>query len=197
MEKKIDKKIKVLRTDMGGEFMSNQFKSYCEDNGIIRQFTTLYTPQLNGVFERRNRTVVPMARSLLKKKQIPANMYGEAVRHAVYLLNRLPTQAVAGKAPYEIQASNKPDVGHIRIFGSLAHMKIPYVNLTKLDDRSKKMVYMGREPVTKACRLFDPESGKLFVSRIMAGLHLMWEALWYKVCLKIGTKARLVQALKR
>lgn len=54
VEREKDKKIKVFRTDRGGEFMSNQFKSYCEENGIVRHFTAPYSPQQNGVVERRN-----------------------------------------------------------------------------------------------------------------------------------------------
>lgn len=58
--------IQVLRTGRGGEFCSNEFRTFCEDNGILRHYTAPYTPQQNGVVERRNRTVVAMARSLLK-----------------------------------------------------------------------------------------------------------------------------------
>ena len=178
VEREKDKKIKVLRTDRGGEFMSNQFKSYCEENGIIRHFTAPYSPQQNGVVERRNRTVVAMARSLLKEKKIPGVMWGESARHAVYILNRLPTRALSGKTPYETWTGNKPDLSHLRIFGSLAHMKIPSVNVRKLDDRSKRVVYLGREPGTKACRLYDPEAKKIWVSRdvvIEEGKTWDWE----------------------
>lgn len=165
VEKETDKRIKALRIDRGREFLSRQYESYCEDNDIVRQFTAPYTLQQNRFVERRNHTVVSMARSLLKEKQIPAVMWGEAVRHDVYLLNRLPTCAVAGKTPYEVWTGNKPDIGHIKILGSLAYMKILNAYVKKLDDHSKKVVYIGREPGVKACRLFDRVSRKILVSR--------------------------------
>lgn len=129
-----DKKVQIFRTDRGGEFSSKQFISYCEEAGITRQFTAPYSPQQNGVVERRNRTVVEMARSFLKEKQLPLMLWGEAIRHSIYVLNRLPTRSVSGMTPYEAWCGNKPNIGHIRVFGCLAHMKLPSIQTTKLDD---------------------------------------------------------------
>src|SRR3954462_4293252 len=77
MEHKL--KVRALRTDRGGEFTSNEFNDYCEKIGIKRFLTTPYTPQQNGVVERHNRTVVDMARSLLKSKNMQGSFWGEAV----------------------------------------------------------------------------------------------------------------------
>ena len=74
VENKSERKIKVFRTDRGGEFTSNEFKEYCEGAGIERHYTTPYTPQQNGVVERRNRTVVEMGRSCLKEMQLPGKL---------------------------------------------------------------------------------------------------------------------------
>lgn len=91
----------MLRTDRGGEFLSNEFENYCKIVGITRHLTAPYTPQINGVLERRNRTIVAMARSFLKEKRLPVELWGEAARHAVYVLNRFPARALSGKTPYE------------------------------------------------------------------------------------------------
>lgn len=160
-----EKRIKALRTDRGGEFCSSQFTSFCEEAGILRHCTAPYTPQQNGVVERRNRTVVAMARSFLKEKQVPSEFWGEAVRHSVYILNRLPTRALTNCTPYEAWLGLKPDVSHIKIFGCCAFMKVPSVYTKKLDDRSKYVVHFGREPGTKAYRLYDPVEKKVHVSR--------------------------------
>lgn len=160
-----EKKIKTLRTDRGGEFMSKQFLSYCEEAGIYRQFTAPFSPQQNGVVERRNRTVVEMARSFLKEKRMPAMFWGEAVRHSVYILNKLPTRAVFGVTPYEAWSGNKPHIGHIRVFGCIAHMKTPTAYTKKLDDRSKPVIHLGKKPGTKAYRVYDPVSNFVHVSR--------------------------------
>lgn len=145
--------------------MSKQFIAYCENEGITRHFTAPYSPQQNGVVERRNRTVLEMARSFLKEKQLPLTLWGEAIRHSIYVLNRLPTRAVTGMTPYEAWSGIKPEIGHIKIFGCLAHMKLPSVQTTKLGDRSKLVINLGKEPGSKAYRLYDPEQRMVLVSR--------------------------------
>lgn len=160
-----EKKVKVFRSDRGGEFTSKEFVSYCEEAGIERNYTAPYTPQQNGVVERRNRTVVEMARSYLKEMKLPSELWGEAVRHSVYILNRLPTRALSSQTPYEAWTGLKPNIGHIRVFGCVAYMKVPSVHTKKLDDRSMKVVNLGKEPGTKAYRLLDPVSNRVYVSR--------------------------------
>lgn len=157
--------IKVLRTDRGGEFCSNDFKRFYEEKGIIRHFTAPYSPQQNGVVERRNRTIVAMGRSLLKERSMPSYMWGEAIRHAVYLLNRLPTRALSGATPYEARNNEKPQVDYLRIFRCIVYIKIPSVHVKILDERSKRVVHLGREPGTKAYRLYDPKTGVVHISR--------------------------------
>ena len=165
VEKESGETIKIFRTDRGGEFMSKLFIEFCNEEGITRHFTAPYTPQQNGVVERRNRTVVAMARSFLKEMNLPSNLWGEAVRHSVYILNRLPTRSLSNVTPYEAWNGDKPNVAHIRVFGCVAHMKVPSVHTTKLDNRSKLVVNLGREAGTKAYRLLDPTQGTIHVSR--------------------------------
>ncbi|KAL8145114.1 hypothetical protein AgCh_003359 [Apium graveolens] len=160
-----EKKIKSFRSDRGGKFMSKDFLAYCEENGINRQFTAPYSPQQNGVVERRNRTMMEMARSLLREMKLPNYFCGEAVRHAIYLLNRLPTRAVSGITPYEAWCKRKPYLEHIRVFGCLAYMNVPTVNLKKLDNRSLPVIHLRKEPGTKAYRLYNPVTKTVHVSR--------------------------------
>jgi transposase InsO family protein len=84
-------KLRAFRSDRGGEFNSREFTSYCEELGIQRCTTAPYSPQQNGVVERRNQSVVEMARSLLKGMGVPSMFWGEAVRTAVHILNRRST----------------------------------------------------------------------------------------------------------
>ena len=86
--------VKCLRTDRGGEFISNEFNDFCKHNGIKRQMTTAYTPQQNDITKRKNRTVMNMVRSMLSDKNIPKTFWAEAVNWVVYVLNRCPTLAV-------------------------------------------------------------------------------------------------------
>jgi hypothetical protein len=132
----------------------------------MRHFLTApYSPQQNGVVERRNQIVVGMARSLLKSKDLPGKFWGEAVATAVFLLNRAPTKALNDKTPYEALYGTKPDVHYLKIFGCLGYVKKVSVHLPKLADRSSVMVFIGYQPDSKAYRMYDPKTQKLVVSR--------------------------------
>ena len=91
----------MLRSDRGDEYNSNEFKRYCEDIGLDRQLTVGYTPQQNGVAERKNRTIVDMGKSMLHEKCLPKLFWGEAVNTAVYLMNRSPTKSLHNMTQWE------------------------------------------------------------------------------------------------
>jgi IS30 family transposase len=105
------------------EFNSNAFTVYCNEQGIKHYTTTPYSPQQNGVVERRNQSVVEMVRCMLKSKGVPSKYWGEAINTAVYLLNRSPTKSLDGKTPYEAWHGKRPRVDHLRTFGCIAHVK--------------------------------------------------------------------------
>nr|ABB47537.2 retrotransposon protein, putative, unclassified [Oryza sativa Japonica Group] len=161
----VGRTIKTLRTDRGGEFLSGKFARVCDAASIERHLTAPYSPQQNDVVERRNRTVMAMARSLLKGMSVPGRMWGEAVRHAIFLLNWLPTKAMGNRTPFEAWTGKKPHLGHLRVFGCTAHAKVTAPHLKKLDDRSNPFVYLGVEEGSKAHRLFDPRRRQIIVSR--------------------------------
>lgn len=158
-------KIKVLRSDRGGEFLAAAFREECEKAGIQRHLTAPYSPQQNGVVERKNRTVMEMVRSLLKGMNVPGRLWGEAVRHSVYLLNRLPTKALEDKTPFEGWHGRKPNLSYLRVFGCTAHVRTAGKHLKKLEDRSKPMVYLGVDEGCKSHRLLDVSGNKVVVSR--------------------------------
>ena len=94
-------KIKCIRSDRGGEFTFDEFKELCDKSGIKKQLNAPYTPQQNGVVERKNRTIMGLVRSMLNEKELPLKLWGEAVSTCVYVLNRSSTKGVKGKTPYE------------------------------------------------------------------------------------------------
>ncbi|KAD5507479.1 hypothetical protein E3N88_15182 [Mikania micrantha] len=94
-----------------------------------------------------------------------ADLWGEAVRHAAYILNRVTTKALTSCTPYEAWSGIKPNVDHVKVFGCLAHMRISNPYPKKLDDRSQAVIHLGIETGTKAYRLYDPISEKLYISR--------------------------------
>ncbi|WVZ62734.1 hypothetical protein U9M48_012444 [Paspalum notatum var. saurae] len=164
-ESELGSKLKALRTDRGGEFNSNLFTIFYDEAGIRHYTTTPYSPQQNGVVERRNQTVVEMARCMMKSKGVPAMFWGEVVVTAVYVLNRAPTKSLNGKTPYEAWYSKKPQVQHLRTFGCLVYVKQVGPGVTKLSDRSRKMIFLGYEQGTKGYRVYDPALKQLHVSR--------------------------------
>nr|GEV34256.1 retrovirus-related Pol polyprotein from transposon TNT 1-94 [Tanacetum cinerariifolium] len=126
--------------------------------------TAPYTPEQNGVAERKNRTVVEMARSMLKSKGLPDNFWAEGVATAVYLINISPIKAVWNQTPYEAWYGNKPSVSHLRVFGSVCYA-LRTGHKHKLEDKSQKFIFVGYCTNSKAYRLFDPLTQRLSVSR--------------------------------
>ena len=131
----------------------------------MRHHITLYLPQQNGVVEQQNQTVVGMARSMMKAKGLPARFWGEAVTTVVFILNHASTKALMGKTPFEAWYGCKPSVSFLRTFGCIGHVRKTKPNLTKLEDRSTPMVFLGYAEGTKAYWLYDPRRDKVLVSR--------------------------------
>jgi hypothetical protein len=164
VEVETDPKLRVLRTDRGGEFTSTEFGEYCADPGMRRHLTEPYLPQQNGVIEQHNQSVVRTARCLLKTKGVPNEFWGEAVTTAVHLLNCAPTKAVCGITPHEAWHGDKPSVSYLCTFVCVAHIKVTRPNLKKLDDRSLRTVFIGYEHGrSKARRVYDPISKRVHV----------------------------------
>lgn len=107
IEQETEERIKTLRTDRGGEFVSQEFNDVYKDSGINRHLMAPYTPQQNGVVERKNRTLMDMTRSILKHMQMPTYLWGETVRHATYLINRIATRSLKDSTPYEVYRGRK------------------------------------------------------------------------------------------
>nr|GFC06653.1 retrovirus-related Pol polyprotein from transposon TNT 1-94 [Tanacetum cinerariifolium] len=143
VEKEKGLKIKSMRSDRGGEFLSKEFNKFCKDNGIRRFLTAPYSPQQNGVVKRKNRTILNMVRSMLKSKKTPKEFWAEAVDCEVYLLNRCPSKSLDNKTPQEAWNGLKPTVSHVRVFGSIAYVHVSSQRRLKLDDRSEKHVFVG------------------------------------------------------
>lgn len=122
VEQESEVRIQTFRTDRRGKFVSLKFNSICKDSGIKRHLTAPYTPQQNGVVERHNRTLMEMARSILKHMQMSNYLWGEAIRHSTYLLNRVATRALKDKTPYECFRDKRPTIDHIHILVVL-HMQ--------------------------------------------------------------------------
>ena len=165
VEKEVGNPIKVLRTDRGGEYNSHEFSNFCENHGIKRQLTAAYTPQQNGVCERKNHTIMNMVRSLLTTSGIPKSFWPEAVNWSTHLLNRSLTLAVKNLTPEEAWSGRKPTVDYFRIFGCIAYAHIPDEKRRKLDNKGEKCIFLGVSDKSKAYKLDNPSTMKIVISR--------------------------------
>ncbi|GAU15733.1 hypothetical protein TSUD_235460 [Trifolium subterraneum] len=157
--------IQMLRTDRGGEFTSNVFNEFCKTKGIKRQLTTAYTPQQNGVSERKNRTLLNIVRSVLACRNVPKSFWPEALKWAAYVMNRSPTSSVRDMTPEEAWSGVKPSVKHFRTFDCLAYAHVPDSHRKKLDNKSIKCVLLGISDESKAYKLYNPVDKKIVISR--------------------------------
>lgn len=132
-----------IRSDNGGEFGSNSFKKMCERNGITDVKAAPYHHEHQGRVERFNRTIMNAVRALMFESGAPLEIWPIAAEHANFILNRLPTRANGNVTPFERWFERRPDLSRVRIFGSLAHMKIETPGQTKLDPRTKMVFVVG------------------------------------------------------
>ncbi|KAH9313426.1 hypothetical protein KI387_044060 [Taxus chinensis] len=165
VENEVGRKIKTLHLDRGGEFTSNEFKTYLEAHGIRQQMPPTHTPQKNGIVERRNRTIMEMVRCMIDDSGLTKTFWVEATRTAVYLLNRVPTVALEGVTPQEAWSNQKPSISHLRVFRCKASMHIPKKNRNKLDMKDKKLIFIGYSEEALGYRLWDPKAKKVYTSR--------------------------------
>uniref|UniRef100_A0A5S6Q5K7 Integrase catalytic domain-containing protein n=1 Tax=Trichuris muris TaxID=70415 RepID=A0A5S6Q5K7_TRIMR len=155
---------KVLRTDNGTEYVNDQLTNFLKQQGIKHQTTVAHTPQQNGVAERKNRSLQEMAKCMLLDSNLPNRFWGEAMITAAYLQNRLPSRSIE-KTPMELWNGKRPDVSHIRIFGSKCFTYIPKRLRQKWDDKVEEGVLIGYSDTTKGYKVLDINSNKVRVSR--------------------------------
>ena len=159
-------KLKILRSDNGGEYLSDKFRQYLDDSGIKHELTVAYTPQQNGVAERMNRTLLDLVRSMLHHHGIEKRFWAEALATAVYVRNRVTSRALGNNVtPHHLWHGQAPDLSHMRVFGARCWYVLPRAKVKKLDPRAREAVMMGYSAQSKGYKLWDVESKKFVVSR--------------------------------
>jgi hypothetical protein len=164
-EKQTGLQVKCLRSDGGGEYFSNEFTIYLKMHGIQRQFTCRYTPQQNGVAERKNRHNIEVARALMANKSMPHHYWPEVVATAVYIMNRTPIAVVHGKTLEEKYSGRKSDLSYLKVFGCIAYVHVPNELWTKLDPKAEKCVFIGYSLEQKGNKCYNPTTSEMRVSR--------------------------------
>lgn len=158
------KKPRVIRSDGGGEYSSVSLGKYLRQNGIVLQQTVPYSPQQNGVAERKNRSLMDMMRCLLAESNLPTKYWGEAVTTANFLQNRPPSSSVP-RTPHEIWTGRLPCYKHLHVFGSEALVHVPAEKRRKCDMKARRMIFVGYEENRKGFRFLDVATSRITISR--------------------------------
>ena len=121
---------------------------FCEENGIIHQTSAPYTPQQNGLAERKNRTLVDMLNSMLVNAKLPMNLWGEALLTACHIHNRIPSRKYK-VSPYELWKKRKPNLSYLRVWGCLAFYRVPDPTRMKLGPRALREILLAMLKIQK------------------------------------------------
>ena len=132
----------MLHCDNGGEYKSVKMAKICADRIIVQQFTLPYTPQLNGVAERMNRTLVECARCMLEHAKMYKRYWGEAVVTASFLKNRCQSRVnIGNKSPVQVWSGKTPLLANVKVFGYHAFVHVPSAKRLKLDARATRCAF--------------------------------------------------------
>ncbi|GKA22724.1 retrotransposon protein, putative, ty1-copia subclass [Tanacetum coccineum] len=162
VENQLGKTIKAIRSDRGGEYISQEFKDYLKANVIVQQLIPPYTPQHNGVSERRNRTLLDMVRSMMNLTTLPLSFWDYALESATRILNMVPTKKV-DKTPYELWYGKVSNLSYLKVWGCEALVKRDTPD--KLEQRSVKCIFIGYPKETMGYYFYFPPENKIVVAR--------------------------------
>lgn len=164
LKNKFGRKPKIFRSDNGLEYVNSKVQSYLKREGIQIQHTVPYSSQQNGIAERKNRTLMEAARSMLFEAKLCKSHWAEAVLCANYIQNRLITRAT-NKTPIELWNDEFPKDEKYYEFGADCYAWIPKQKRKKLDQRAQKLKFMGYDETSKGYRLINPETKMITIAR--------------------------------
>lgn len=151
------KRVKTFRLDNGLEFIDKEVDAMLQKKGIPHEKSAPYIPQQNGRIERDNWTIEESARSMLWASGLSPSLWTDAVRNAVYILNRSPSSSNSATTSFEQWFNRKPDLSHLRTFGSRAYIHLPKeTGRTKWDAKAWSVFLVGHEQTAKNYRFYDP-----------------------------------------
>jgi transposase InsO family protein len=157
-------RIKKIRIDNGTEFKNSQIEGFLEDEGIKHEFSSPYTPQQNGVVERKNWTLLDMAKTMLDEYKTPDRFWAEAINIACYSINRLYLHWILKKTSYELLTGKKANVSYFRVFDSKCFILIKRGRKSKFAPKAVEGFLLGYDSNTRAHRVFNKSTGLVEVS---------------------------------
>ena len=150
--------VKRLRSDNGGEYISEEFKSLLLKNHIKHEFSARYLPHQNGTAERAWRLLFDMARCLLIDADLPKQLWAYAVMTSAYKRNRCYNPRT-GRTLYEYLTGIKPNLSNMHTFGTVCYTYVQ--NKTKLDSRAEKGVFVGYDRSSPAFLVYYPDQNNV------------------------------------
>jgi transposase InsO family protein len=147
-------RIKKIRSDNGTEFKNSQMEGFLEEEGIKHEFSSPYTPQQNGVLERKNRTLLDMARTMLDEYKTSDRFLAQAINTACDSINQLYLHQTLKKTSYELLTGKKPNVSYFRVFGSKCFILIKRGRNSKFAPKAVEGFLLGHDSNTRAYRVF-------------------------------------------
>ncbi|KAI3669642.1 hypothetical protein L6452_40952 [Arctium lappa] len=147
--------VRSIRSDHGTEFKNSSLNNFFENKGISHNFSSVRTPQQNGVAERRNRTIIEAARSMLSDSHLPTQFWAEAVNTACFTQNRSLIIKRFGKTAYELFVGRKPSISFLHIFGCQCFILNNRDQLGKFDPKADDGIFLGYSSISKAYRVFN------------------------------------------
>ena len=142
VENQLERKIKRLRSDRGGEYFSNVFDEFCVEHGIVHERTPPFSPQSNGIAERKNRTLTELVNSMLSTAGLSKEWWGEAILTACHVLNRVPTKNKE-ITPFEEWEKRRLNLSYLRTWGCLAKVNVPINKKRKLGPKTVDCIFLG------------------------------------------------------
>lgn len=164
-------RIKQFRSDNARDFFNLSLSDFFQQKGIIHESCCPYTPQQNGVAERKNGHLLAVIQALLFHHNVPKHYCGEATLTVISLINRLPSKTLESHSPIQLLTNHFPDF-HVasswqpKIFGCIAYIHVPTVNRGKLDPRALKCVFTGYSSTQKGYTCYHPPSKKFLYLQI-------------------------------
>ncbi|GJR49891.1 putative ribonuclease H-like domain-containing protein [Tanacetum coccineum] len=161
IENQLNHKVKVIRCDNGTEFKNREMNEFCGLKWIKREFSVTKTPQQNGVAERKNKTLIEAARTMLADSLLPTVFWAEAVNTACYVLNRVLVTKPHNKTPYELIIGRPPSISFMRPFGCPVIILNTLDPLGKFDGKAEEGFLVGYSVNSKAFRVFNSQTRKV------------------------------------
>eukprot|EP00253_Pinus_taeda_P022849 PITA_22849 len=165
VEKDSRKKIKALRSDNGGEYVSQEFKDFYVVEGMKGKLTTPHNPQQNVVVEMKNITIVGVAWAMLHDQGLPLHLWAKTCNTIIYLQNRILHRILGMETPEEAFSGKRPDVGHFMIFGSSVYCHVTKVAQKKLDSTVELGILVGYISTRHNYRVYLPTNWRTVVHR--------------------------------